>query len=176
MRYVALLRGINVGGKNKLPMADLADAFAAEGCREVRTYIQSGNVVFSGAAGADKRVPGAVARRLERAFGLKVPVILRTAVELGDIVAGCPAKKTELESLHVAFLADWPEAPRVASLDPGRSPPDRFHVRGRDVYLVLPSGVARTRITNAYLDSTLGTFSTLRNWRTVLELAELAGA
>ena len=173
MRYVALLRGVNVGGKNKLPMKDLAALFAAAACTEVETYIQSGNVVFEAPRGAESRLPALLGRELDRRFGLKVPVVMRTAAELRDVVVGCPVTGHELEHLHVAFLADRPDARRVATLDPERSPPDTFRVRGREIYLHLPNGVARTRLTNAYLDATLATTSTLRNWRTVQKLLEL---
>jgi uncharacterized protein (DUF1697 family) len=81
----------------------------------------------------------------------------------------------DIATLHVAFLADAPGAKRTALLDPGRSPPDRFVLRHREIYLHFPNGVARTKFTNVYFDSKLGTMSTVRNWRTVLRLLELTG-
>jgi uncharacterized protein (DUF1697 family) len=174
--YVALLRGINVGGKNKLPMADLAAMFSAAGCGGVRTYIQSGNVVFEASAKVAGALPGAVGRAIEAGFGYRVPVILRTADELGAVVRSNPflAKGGEPEVLHVAFLSAEPGPARVAALDHGRSPPDEMAVLGREVYLRLPNGAARTKLTNAYFDSTLAATSTVRNWRTVEKLAEMA--
>lgn len=173
--HVALLRGINVGGKNKLPMKELAAMFEDAGCRDVRTYIQSGNVVFraSGAiaARAARSVRAAVAKRI----GNEVPVILRTAAELRQAARKNPfaAKGADLQPLHVAFLEDKPSAAQVKALDPDRSPPDELAFHGREVYLRLPNGVARTKITNAYLDRTLATSSTVRNWRTVQKLLEM---
>ena len=76
--FVALLRGINVGGKNKLPMEDLAEMFAAAGCRDVRTYIQSGNVVFTATPRVAERLPALIAARIEEAFGYRTPVVMRT--------------------------------------------------------------------------------------------------
>ena len=177
-RHVALLRGINVGGKNKLPMADLVRIFSAAGCEEVETYIQSGNVVFGGSAKTAREIPGAVASRIQKQLGLDVPVVLRSAAELCAVAARNPFLKAgaDPDELHVAFLADVPEKRRAAALDPRRSPGDSFELRGRDLYLRLPNGVARTKLTNAYLDSTLATISTLRNWRTVLKLVEMATA
>ena len=179
--HVALLRGINVGGKNKLPMKELAALFAAEGCESVETYIQSGNVLFSlpptRAKGLSARIPAAIRRR----FGFEVPVVIRSGEELTTVPDRNPflahsvasGHAAGLAALHVAFLAEAPgEAERV-SLDPGRSPPDAFAVVGREVYLHLPNGVARTKLTNAYLDRQLRTVSTLRNWNTVLKLIEL---
>ena len=172
--HVALLRGLNVGGKNRLPMHELAALFEAAGCGAVRTYIQSGNVVFQAPAALARTLPARVSAAILKAHGHRVPVVLRTAEELRAVGRGNPFPDSP-EILHVAFLAGWPSAAAVAALDPGRSPPDELEVRGRELYLRLPNGVARTKLTNAYLDRTLGTTSTLRNWRTVLALVELAG-
>jgi uncharacterized protein (DUF1697 family) len=166
------MRGINVGGANKLSMKALVEIFEEMGCSQVRTYIQSGNVVFraddSIALGLDDRVAARIADR----FQLRVPIVLRTVEELAAAVDNNPfvAEGVEEKALHLAFLAGIPSSDAIASLDPHRSPPDRFEVRGRDLYLHLPNGVARTKLTNAYIDSKLGTLSTLRNWRTVLTL------
>ncbi len=176
--FVALLRGINVGGKNKLPMTDLARIFVAAGCANVRTYIQSGNVVFAAAAGCAERLPDLVAKKIAERFEFRAPVVLRTANELHRVAAGNPFLKSAVDqgALHVAFLADLPQKRRVAALDPERSPGDSFEVRGREIYLHLPNGVARTKLTNDYFDSTLATTSTVRNWRTVLKLLEISQA
>jgi uncharacterized protein (DUF1697 family) len=173
--YVALLRGINVGGKNKLPMKDLAAMFSDCGCEGVETYIQSGNVVFEASAAIAGRVPAAVAGAILKRCGYRVPVIMRTAGELAAVALYNPflAAGQSPDALHVAFLAGKPQKVRAASLDVRRSPPDEFVLQGREVYLCLPNGVARTKLTNAYLDSTLDTTSTLRNWRTVRKLVEL---
>ena len=173
--YCALLRGINVGGKNKLPMAELAKLFSESGCRDVRTYIASGNVVFRMSAAKAGKLPALIARRIEESFGLKVPVVVRSAAELAEVVGSNPYLQAGLAetNLHVMFLADAPGAEKVALLDPDRSPGDQFAVRGREIYLHLPNGVADCKITNAWLDSRLKTVSTGRNWRTVLKLYEM---
>lgn len=174
--YVALLRGINVGGRNLLPMAELVELFTAEGCAQVRTYIQSGNVLFRASRPLAARLPGRIAAAVAERKGFAVPVVLRTARELQAVLAGNPfvVRGAAAEALHVLFLAGRPAPARVATLDQGRSPPDEFAVRGREVYLCLPKGVARTKLTNAYFDTRLGTTSTMRNWQTVARLAELA--
>ncbi len=176
-RHVALLRGINVGGKNKLPMTGLAALFADAGCVDVRTYIQSGNVAFTLAATQLAGLPAEISRRIEQGFGLKVPVVLRSRAELERAVRGNPflGKDASTDLLYVMFLADTPAAEAVAGLDPLRSPPDEFAVVGRDVYLRCPGGAGHTKLTNAYFDSKLATVSTARNWRTTLKLLELAG-
>lgn len=175
--HIALLRGINVGGKNKLPMKDLASLFEDAGCSDVQTYIQSGNVVFSAKAAVTRRLPSAMAQAIEARFGLQVPVILRSATELGAVLRDNPfvQQGADPSTLHVAFLAAAPKAAQVAALDPNRSPPDVFVVRGGEIFLHCPKGMARSKLTNAYFDRKLGTTSTLRNWNTVQKLAALAG-
>jgi uncharacterized protein (DUF1697 family) len=176
--HIALLRGINVGGKNMLPMRHLTEIFVAAGCGDVETYIQSGNVVFKAPLALAKKVPAVVERAVLGRFGFRVPVVMRTADELRGVARKNPfiAAGADVETLAVAFLADAPPAARVAALDPNRSPRDEFAVRGRDVYLRLPDGAARSKLTNAYFDSTLGTVSTARNWRTVLALLDRSKA
>jgi uncharacterized protein (DUF1697 family) len=173
--YLALLRGINVGGKNKLPMKDLIRMFAAAGCDDVRTYIQSGNVLFEAPSKLAAQLPTTIAARMADQFGYRTPVVLRTATELAGVVAGNPflERGVDEDVLHVLFLASPPAPDLVDTLDPGRSPPDAFIVKGREVYLKLPNGVARSKLTNAYFDARLATTSTGRNWRTVTTLLEL---
>lgn len=177
--HLALLRGINVGGKNKLPMKELVRICESVGCRAVRTYIQSGNVLFEMSNRDVKALPVELERAILREAGLAVPVVVRSRAELAACVERNPflAAGVQPDRLHVAFLAQVPSARSVAALDPGRSPPDEFAVLGKDVYLHLPNGVARTKLTNAWLDKQLETASTVRNWRTVTTLLEmLSGA
>ena len=176
--YVALLRGINVGGRNMLPMARLIRLFEDAGCERVRTYIQSGNVVFEAPVARARLVPAAVTAAIATELGLDVPIVTRTATELERIVSANPfvASGTDLGLLHVGFLADRPNAARGAALDPDRSPPDEFTLHEGELYLRCPNGMARTKLTNAYFDATLQTVTTIRNWRTTLKLLELSGA
>jgi uncharacterized protein (DUF1697 family) len=175
--FVALLRGINVGGKNLLPMRDLVAMFERAGCAEVRHYIQSGNVVFRAAGALAARISQVIAGDIERTFRLSVPVVLRSGKELTAVAKGNPhiADGADPAACHVMFLADAPSKKQCAALDPARSPGDSFVAKGREVYLLCPNGVARTKLTNAYFDSALGTTSTARNWKTVLKLVEMAG-
>lgn len=173
--YLALLRGINVGGKNKLPMKDLVGLFEDVGCLNVRTFIQSGNVIFNASRGLVKGLPNLITRTIEENLGYRIPVVLRTAEEMDEaihwnpfIAAGVPEK-----TLHVYFLASLPDARAVATLDASRSLPDRFQVCGQEIYVELPNGMARTKLTNAYFDSKLATISTARNWKTVIQLHKL---
>ncbi|MDP1922832.1 MAG: DUF1697 domain-containing protein [Myxococcales bacterium] len=167
--FVALLRGINVGGKRMLPMKDLVALFTKAGAMNVQTYLQSGNVVFDA-----KTAPAIVERvrsAIETKFGFDVPMVVRSGDALDGVVASNPFD--DVEHAHVVFLADAPMPAQVKALDPNRSPGDRFVVRGGDVFLHLPNGVARTKLSNAWFDSQLKTVSTVRNWKTVLALARL---
>lgn len=174
MTYLALLRGINVGGKNSLPMKDLARIFEGAGCSRVRTFIQSGNVIFESSAKPGK-IAQAVTAAIEKQFGYRIPVVIRTAEELTAAIQGNPylATAPDLKALYVYFLAEAPENEAVGGLDSERSAPDAFHVRGREIYLHMPNGMGRTKLTNAYFDAKLSTVSTARNWATILKLAEL---
>ncbi len=173
--YLALLRGINVGGKHKLPMKELAEIVSHLRCSDVRSYIQSGNLVFAASREAAQRLPGLLGQEIEKRFGFAVPVIIRARDELARVVRENPFLKDRLpdNTLHVYFLAELPTANAVKGLDPNRSAPDAFRVVGREIYLHLPNGMARTKLTSAYFDSRLATVCTARNWATVQKLLEM---
>src|SRR5437763_10413034 len=109
-RYVALLRGINVGGANMLPMKDLTGMFVSAGCDNVQTYIQSGNVIFDAAPDVAGRLAGVIEKQIAKRYGLRIPVVLRTAEELGCIARTNPylEQGSAEDILHIVFLADLP--------------------------------------------------------------------
>jgi uncharacterized protein (DUF1697 family) len=174
--YVALLRGINVGGKHKLPMKELVDICSATQCGNVRTYIQSGNVVFTAPANVAQRLAPVLAKRIEEHFGFAVPVILRSREQLQQVAQRNPFLKAGKPEpmLYVSFLADEPTAEAIAKLDPNRSAGDQFRVIGREIYMYLPTGAGNSKLTSAYFDSRLATVGTVRNWATVLKLVEMS--
>ncbi len=173
--YLALLRGINVGGRNKLPMQELVQLFVEVGCSDVRSYIQSGNVIFNADSALAETIPARISRAIAEYSGYEIPVVLRTIEQLRNAIRSNPFLDAgaAADALHILFLAGSPERHRVDSLDPNRSRPDAFAVRGQEIYLYLPNGVARTKLTNDYFDSKLSTMSTGRNWRTVNKLLEM---
>ncbi|MFO0760003.1 MAG: DUF1697 domain-containing protein [Byssovorax sp.] len=175
---IALLRGVNVGGKNPVPMKELAALFAKLGCASVRTYIQSGNVVFQVPEDLLDDLAKRLAAGIAQRFGVTSPVVLRSAEAFAQAAARNPflAEGADPDKLHLMFLAAAADKERVARLDPGRSPPDRFIVTGAEVYLHCPNGLARSKLTNDYFDRTLGTTSTVRNLRTVGALIEMTRA
>ncbi|HEX4228112.1 MAG TPA: DUF1697 domain-containing protein [Bryobacteraceae bacterium] len=177
-KYLALFRGVNVGGSNKLPMKELAVIFTASGCRDVQTYIQSGNVVFNAPAKIAAQASVTIARKVRDRFGFEVPIVMRTAEEVGAVLSANPflAQGAAENTLHVSFLADLPAPSNVQQLDPNRSVGDMFVVVGREIYMQLPNGMARTKLTSQYFDSRLKTVGTVRNWRTVQQLCILMRA
>jgi uncharacterized protein (DUF1697 family) len=174
-KYLALFRGVNVGGNNKLPMKEVPAIFTECGCRDVRTYIQSGNVIFNAPARVAAQAPAAVMRKVHDRFGFEAPIIMRTFEELGAVLLANPFldKGVADNRLLVTFLADLPDAAGVLQLDPNRSPGDAFAIVGRELYLHFSEGMARTKLTSQYFDSRLKTIGTARNWRTVQQLHAL---
>ena len=176
--YIVLLRGINVGGRNKLPMADLRALVAGLGFGDVRTHLQSGNVVCTG-TGAASLVAGRVSSAIADQLGLSVPVVARSGGQWAALIAANPFAHGagDTAGLHVTVLAAAPDPGRVAALE-SRAPefhPDRFVVEGPDVFLRLAGGYSDTKLQNGVLEKRLGQVATTRNWRTVTALAALAG-
>ena len=174
---VAMLRGINVGGHRKVAMAELRALAAPLAIGEVRTYIQSGNLVL-----ATARPPAAVAselqERIESAHGFEVGVVVRTEGQLRDVLAANPYLDdgADQRELHVTFLAERPPEDRLALLEEtaGAASSDRFEIHGSEVYLQCPGGYGNTKLTNTFFERRLGVAATTRNWRTVGTLAAMA--
>lgn len=169
-RYVALLRGVNVGGKNKISMPDLRAAVESAGFDDVSTFIQSGNVLFSGPRGVK---PAAVESAISGAFGIDVTVMLRTADDLARVIERNPFRQSDPAKLHVGFMTAEPPSAVVTDLDGERFAPEEFVIRGLELYLHLPNGMGRAKLP-PYLDRRLGVATTVRNWNTVNKLLELA--
>jgi uncharacterized protein (DUF1697 family) len=174
---VALLRGINVGGHRKVPMATLRTAFEDAGYEDVTTYIQSGNVVFSHRERPAAELRADIEAVIADAMGFEVPVMVRTRAELADVVAGNPYSGIEATTLHVLFLADDVTAGALADLDAldvDRFAPETLVRSGCEIYLHLPDGMGRAKLPVAL--GRLDMATTARNWRTIEKLLELASA
>lgn len=156
-------------------MKTLEKMFSDAGCYGVRSYIQSGNVFFRVNKTLAGNLSSHIAAQILERVGFRIPVILRSAEQMAETVNGNPFVNNEAmtDMLHVMFLANQPSQERIAALDHDRFLPDEFVVRGAEIYLRLPTGVARSKLTNAYFDSKLATVSTSRNWRTVNKLLEM---
>jgi uncharacterized protein (DUF1697 family) len=171
--YVALLRGINLGARNRISMATLRELFEASGAKDVQTYVQSGNVVF-GSSRKREPLSKAVERRIAKELGIDIRVLLRTPRELERVVADNPFRRRKPSSLHVTFLAAPPKAARVAELEPKAFAPDEFRVARGHVYVHCPNGYGRSKLSNAFFEKRLGVPATTRNWNTVTKLTQLA--
>ena len=172
-RYAALLRGINLGATRRIPMAQLREALSARGYEAVRTHLASGNVVLDSALPEDE-LASALSKAIEEEFRLDVPVVLRTGEELAGVLAADPFGDvaTDTSRYSVTFLPEPPSADRVAALPPAEG--GEYLVRGRELFLWLPDGMARSAMARWKWDRLLGVAGTNRNWNTVVTLAELA--
>jgi len=174
MRCAALLRGVNVGGHNKIAMADLRRILTDLGCADVITHLQSGNAVFSSESGIDA-LAADIAGALAAQVGLTCAVMVRTSAELAGIVSGHPlGREPDNPSRYfVAFLAGAPDAAAAAALTELDLSPERAWVVNREAYLLCPNGAADTQLTNTFVEKRLGVAATARNWNTVTKLAAL---
>lgn len=172
--YIALLRGVNVGG-NQLKMDRLRAVCASLGFSNARTYLQSGNVVFD-AKGLKSKVEKALVRKLAGETRLPVRVLVRSAADLKRLIAKNPFLKiqsVDRSRLHMTFLAEAPAAEalkRLSALDAG---PDEFRAAGTHIYLHCPTGYGRSKLSNNQLERLLSLTATTRNWNTVNTLAEM---
>lgn len=173
---IALLRGINVGGKNRLPMADLRSMAANLGFSDAATYLQSGNLVLPNVAPDRADVATVVTDEIRRVCGLEVPVITRTASEWARVVADNPFPEAAGDGtkLHVVFL-DGPATDAVRRFDSAAYLPEALAVAESDVYLSLPNGMGRSKLAAALARVDNASAGTTRNWKTVMALSELVG-
>jgi uncharacterized protein (DUF1697 family) len=155
-------------------MKDLCSALAKDGFAEVRSFIQSGNLIFSASAGRDQQeLSTTISALIAKQFGLTIPIIIRSVTELSQVVKANPYKNADSDLQYIMFLQEAPAAELAACLDPQRSPPDEFSLLGKEVFLLLKNTAARTKLTNSYFDSKLKTISTSRNIRTTTTLLEM---
>ncbi len=177
MRYVALLRGINVGGHKKLPMADLRAMASGLGYDDVATYIQSGNLFLDSddsAEAIEHKVHDAIAER----FGYDVSIIVRSAADVDATIAASPyaAIADDEKHLHIGFLSARPKPEQIALLEPKCKPGEEFTVIDRSIHLLLPHGTAVSKLMTFDFARHLGVAVTVRNWRTVQALVSNLGA
>ena len=170
MRYVALLRGINVAAHNRIAMADLKLACEAAGYLNVATYLQSGNIAFE--AGDVMELELEISDLILQRFNLTISVIIRAQTELRQMVAEHP-EVADPNAWYITFLGQAPSTEVVASLDPLMSAPDKWFVLRRDVYLNIAGNYSDSKLTNAWFEAKFDTIATTRNWKTVQALAEL---
>jgi uncharacterized protein (DUF1697 family) len=176
-RHIALLRGINVGGHNKVPMADLRKALEAAGFEDVKTYVQSGNVALTAKEKAPGKVGRAVERAIEDAFGFDVAVVVRSRAEVAALVEEDPLGDVATNPTYriVVFLAEKLDRKRLADVDPKAFAPEAFALRDYEIVMWAPDGQRDSKLVKALSEKRTGVVGTARNWRTVEKLLDLAG-
>lgn len=173
--YVALFRGINVGGNRMLPMKALKALLEKTGCTGVETYIQSGNVIFRSAVSDPSRLATQLAAAVAGSHGFEPRVIVLTRSELAKAAANNPYEEADANptSVHLLFLADRPKSPDLKALEALRAKSERFALKGKVFYVHAPDGFGTSKLA-ARAERLLGVEATARNWRTVTTLIELA--
>lgn len=176
--YVALLRGINVSGQKPVLMAQLRTAMVTLGFTNVRTYLQSGNIVLDTAKTSPNLVAGAVKESIKKNWGYDVPVIALEAREIKAVAKSNPFVKRneELAKLYVTFLAGRPSTSRIRDLAARIPQPEELLIKGTTAYFFLPNGYGKTKFNNNFIEAKLKVQATTRNWKTVLALAEMASS
>lgn len=172
--YIALLRGINVGGHNLVKMSELKQIFDDMGFKKVKTYIQSGNVLFESDEDASI-LKGKIEQQLHSVVGKPVSVALRTSEEMKRVITNCPFKVDSLaegDSIHVSLLTEPPSQEGIDKLTACDKGVDDYHIEGNDVYLLLRQSIRDSKL--AVHLSKLGVPATARNWNTVNKLCDLA--
>lgn len=174
--YVALLRGINVGGRNRVPMATLRELIAAIGGTDVRTLLQSGNAAFHHGAADPARLAADLEQAIARELGLTIACLVRSAADLRRVVEANPFPMDTVDGARflVVFLSGPAPLERLAQIDPAAYAPDAFRAGEREIYLALPDGIRDSKLGALLTGKSLGVTTTARNWNTVTKLLALA--
>lgn len=178
MKYISMLRGINVSGQKKIKMADLKALYENLSFTSVITYIQSGNVIFESNDSDVAHLRSRIEKSIEEKYQFHVPVDMRTNREIEEIINYCPYEEAGIEGngtkILVAFLLSIPSSAKVDKIKKYVVYPERLMVHGREVYLYCPNGYGRSKLSNRFLESKLGAKATTRNWKSVQKLYELS--
>ena len=179
MTYIAMLRGINVGRGKMVKMERLRTLFAGLGFGEVKTYVQSGNVVFQSERKSPAELTRTIEAKIQRDFGFTVPVLIKTSKELAQIVHDNPLLKVkgiDVSKLHVTFLSNAPPKTAAKALEDLATTRERLRILNREIYLYCPDGYGKSKLTNNIIEKKFSLVATTRNWRTVNALLEMAGS
>lgn len=175
-RYISILRGINVGGKRKILMAELKLLFQKLGYLNISTYIQSGNVIFDLEEKSEvKKIENDIQEAILKTFKFEVPVIIRSVDELKQITSINPfIDKDDPDSLYLTFLKDIPEKDTIEKINKYSFPPDKFILSGKDVFISCSEKYSDSKLSNTFFEKHLKVAATTRNWKTVNKLYEIA--
>ena len=177
MKYIALLRGVNVGGK-ALMMSDLLESLKSKNFKNVKSHIQSGNIIFEENEIDSGKLEVKIENIINKAFNISISVIIRTEKELEKIIDNNPLVKTtnkDIDKLHVTFLKVVPSTETITTLEILKDKNEKYAANGKEIYLYCPNGYGRTKLNNANIEKKLKTTATTRNWKTTLKLFDLSG-
>jgi uncharacterized protein (DUF1697 family) len=173
--YITLLRGINVSGKNIVKMPDLVKLFASMGFTNVRSYIQSGNIIFDYKTVPIKSLTGLIKSKIKNNLKMDIPVLIRTSADMKKIIGINPfLKENKTEKLHVTFLEDFPDSDLIKSIDKVKSGTESYSIIDREIYLFCPEGYGITKMNNSYFEKLFKQSATTRNWKTVCTLYDMS--
>ena len=174
MKYLSLLRGINVSGQKKIKMADLKVLYESLGLKNVSTYIQSGNVMFDSDLSETDKVISLIETEIEKQYQFFVPVVLRTKEEIEKIITNCPFSEAKDEAyatkVLVTILNDVPEQEKIEELKSSVKPPEKLVVCDKEVYIFCPNGYGKSKLTNNFIEKKLERSATTRNWKSINKL------
>lgn len=171
--YISLLRGVNVGGR-KIPMNELKQLYESLNFNKVKSYIQSGNLIFESPRREIKELEKEIEEKLEDNYDFPIHIFIRTTDELDEIIKNNPFANETLKNIHITFLKETPEDIPVDLINERKDPSEKFITKEREIYLFLPRGYGRTKLSNNFFESKLKIKATTRNWRTVNQLYKLA--
>ena len=174
-KHISILRGINVGGHRKILMADLKALYTKLGYKNIVSYIQSGNVIFEAKEKNQTKIEEKIYNAIKKNYGFEVPVVVRSAEEIAQIISNNPfTKKSEEESLHLTFLKEIPKEENLEKIKTFDYAPDKFKIVGKDVFIHCIGKYNKTKLANNFFEKILKVGATTRNWKTVNKLLELS--
>ncbi|MFV2060760.1 MAG: DUF1697 domain-containing protein [Gammaproteobacteria bacterium] len=178
MKYISLLRGVNVSGKNKIKMPELKFLYESLDLKNVETYIQSGNVIFETKDKSISNIKSLIENTIKNKFKFKVPVEIRTKLDLKNIIKNNPFGTIDLENegtkVLVTFLATKPNKDKITDLNKYVKLPEKLNIKGKEVYLYCPNGYGKSKLSNTFIEKKLEVAATTRNWKSVVKLYELS--
>jgi uncharacterized protein (DUF1697 family) len=174
-KFIALLRGINVSGQKQIKMSELKTLFEKSGFKNVETYIQSGNVIFSTKETSAKKLSSKISAAIKKQFGFEVRVIVVTPEEIEDSLKKNPfiKKKKDTDKLYTIFLSEIPSKASINNFNKDDYLPEEFVIDGKCIYLFVPNGYGKAKINNNFFENKLKVFGTTRNLKTINALIEL---
>jgi uncharacterized protein (DUF1697 family) len=171
--YFSILRGINVGGRKKIKMTDLKDLYESLSLENIETYIQSGNIVFQHKTTSTSALEDNIEKKIKEVFNFDVAVFIRTKDEFQKIIENNPFKNLDINKLYVTFLTETPSKNIVKEIEKAKDESEQFSLSAKEIYLFIPNGYGRTKLSNDFFEKKLNVSATTRNWKTLNKLFDI---